>query len=222
MLITPFLALDVFFFGANILRVSEGGWVPLLVAGLIGLIILTWLKGRKAALARTSEQGAALADMIAALAARPPVRIEGTAVFLTQDLDVTPSALLHNLKHNKALHRSNVLLKVETRSTPHVAPNDRLTLERIDASFLKARLSYGYMDNIDVPSDLARSDGLLAGPGGTSFFVGRSAIRFAVRPAMARWMTVLYMTLHRNAADPTAYFSIPPNRVVELGSQIEL
>jgi len=171
---------------------------------------------------RASEQGTALNEMIAAISARPPASIEGTAVFLTQDLDVMPSALLHNLKHNKALHRTNVLLKVDSQSTPHIAPEERLSLERIDDRFLKARLRYGYMDAIDVPSDLARNQGLLVGPGGTSFFVGRSAIRFAAKPAMPRWMTVIYMFLHRNAADPTAYFSIPPNRVVELGSQIEL
>ena len=222
LLVAPFLALDLFFFGANLLRVTEGGWVPLLVAALIGLVIAIWLKGRKAALARTTEQGVSLTDMVKALAARPPVAIEGTAVFLTQDLDLAPSALLHNLKHNKALHRINIVLKVENQSTPHVEANERLVLERIDDRFIKARLRYGYMDIIDVPSDLARSEGLLAGPGGTSFFVGRSAIRFATRPALPRWMTVIYMILHRNAADPTAFFSIPPNRVVELGSQIEL
>ncbi|OYX62869.1 MAG: potassium transporter Kup [Novosphingobium sp. 32-60-15] len=220
--IAPFLALDLFFFGANFLRISEGGWVPLLVAAIIGLVVVIWLKGRKTAMERASEQGTALNDMITALAARPPVSIEGTAVFLTQDLDMMPSALLHNLKHNKALHRTNVLLKVETQSKPHIAPDERLSLERVDDRFLKARLRYGYMDAIDVPSDLARNQGLLVGPGGTSFFVGRSAIRFATKPAMPRWMTVIYMFLHRNAADPTAYFSIPPNRVVELGSQIEL
>lgn len=222
LLIAPFLALDLFFFGANILRISEGGWVPLLVALCVGLVVVTWLKGRKAAMERASEQGTALNEMIAAISARPPASIEGTAVFLTQDLDVMPSALLHNLKHNKALHRTNVLLKVDSQSTPHIAPEERLSLERIDDRFLKARLRYGYMDAIDVPSDLARNQGLLVGPGGTSFFVGRSAIRFAAKPAMPRWMTVIYMFLHRNAADPTAYFSIPPNRVVELGSQIEL
>ncbi|WP_372730291.1 potassium transporter Kup [Novosphingobium sp.] len=222
LLIAPFLALDLFFFGANILRISEGGWVPLLVAAIVGLVVVIWLKGRKTAMERASEQGTALNDMITALAARPPVSIEGTAVFLTQDLEMMPSALLHNLKHNKALHRTNVLLKVETQSKPHIAPDERLSLERVDDRFLKARLRYGYMDAIDVPSDLARNQGLLVGPGGTSFFVGRSAIRFATKPAMPRWMTVIYMFLHRNAADPTAYFSIPPNRVVELGSQIEL
>jgi KUP system potassium uptake protein len=222
LLVAPFLALDLFFFGANILRVSEGGWVPLLVAGIVGLVILTWLKGRKAAMARTSQQGAELDGMVKALASHPPAGIEGTAVFLTQDLTVVPSALLHNLKHNKALHRTNVLLKVESLSTPYVDPEDRLVLERIDDRFIKASLRYGYMDTIDVPSDLARKEGLLAGPGGTSFFVGRNAIRFATRPLLPRWMTVLYMFLHRNAADPTAYFAIPPNRVVELGSQVEL
>lgn len=222
LLVAPFLALDLFFFGANILRVSEGGWVPLLVAGLVGLIILVWLKGRKAAMERTSEQGAALDDIVKALAAHPPVAIEGTAVFLTQDLDVVPSALLHNLKHNKTLHRTNILLKVESQHTPYIPPDDRLVLERIDDRFVKARLRYGYMDTIDVPSDLARREGLLAGPGGTSFFVGRNAIRFAAKSPLPRWITVLYTFLHRNAADPTAFFSIPPNRVVELGSQIEL
>ncbi|MDP3907310.1 potassium transporter Kup [Novosphingobium sp.] len=222
LLVAPFLALDLFFFGANILRVSEGGWVPLVVASAVGIVIFTWLKGRKAAAERTMEQGVPLADMAGALAARPPVTIEGTAVFLTQDLDVTPSALLHNLKHNKALHRSNILLKVETQTTPFVELEDRLVTERVDNRFLKARLRYGYMDKIDVPSDLAREPYLLSASGGTSFFVGRSAIRFAAKPAMPRWMTVLFMILHRNSADPTAYFAIPPNRVVELGSQIEL
>lgn len=222
LLIAPFLALDLFFFGANILRVAEGGWVPLLVASAMGLVIFTWLKGRRTALERTIEQGVALDEMVQALADHPPATVAGTAVFLTQDLDVAPSALLHNLKHNKALHSTNIVLKVESLSTPYVAPDDRLRLERIGERFIKARLSYGYMDTIDVPSDLARREGLLTGPGGTSFFVGRSAIRFASKPAMPRWMTVIYMFLHRNAADPTIYFSIPANRVVELGSQIEL
>jgi len=227
LLIAPFLALDLFFFGANILRVSEGGWVPLLVAAIMGTVIFTWAKGRKVSLERSREQGVAMTELASALSARPPVTVEGTAVFLTQDPEVAPSALLHNLKHNKALHRTSILLKVETADAPWIDPADRLTLHRLDERFTVARLRYGYMDTIDVPSDLARhpgpsGTGLLGGKGGTSFFVGRSAIRFARRPVLPRWMTVLYMFLHRNAADPTAYFAIPPNRVVELGSQIEL
>jgi KUP system potassium uptake protein len=222
LLIAPFLALDLFFFGANALRVSEGGWVPLLVAALVGLVIYIWLKGRRTARDRMAEQGIPLDEIVKALAARPPMLVEGTAVFLTQDVALAPTALLHNLKHNKALHDTNIILKVDRQSTPYVAPPERLDLKRIDDHFIQARLKYGYMDSIDVPSDLARGDGLLAGPGGASFFVGRSAIRFAARPAMPRWMTVIYIVLHRNAADPTAYFAIPANRMVELGSQIEL
>jgi len=201
--------------------------VPLLVASMMGLVIFTWVTGRKVTAERTREQGVAMADLAGSLTARPPMVVEGTAVFLTQDLTVAPSALLHNLKHNKALHRSNILLRFETTDTPSVEPGQRLELERLDERFALARLRYGYMDGVDVPSDLARhggsdGDSLLSGRGGTSFFVGRSAIRFARKPVLPRWMTVLYMFLHRNAADPTAWFAIPPNRVVELGSQIEL
>ncbi|KPL68580.1 potassium transport protein Kup [Erythrobacter sp. SG61-1L] len=220
-LFLPFLAIDLVFFGANALRIAEGGWVPLLVAGVMGTVIATWLRGRKAAQARTAQQGMAIAELADALVRRPPMRVEGQAVFLTQDLDVAPSALLHNLKHNKALHRANIMLKVEPQQTPHVPAGERLSLERIDDNFARATLRTGYMDPVDVPSDLARA-GLLSGPGGTSFFVGRSAIRRALKPTMPRWMAMFYGFLHRNAADPTAYFAIPPNRVVELGSQFEL
>ncbi len=221
LLFIPFLAIDLIFFGANILRVTEGGWVPLLVASIMGLVIVAWMRGRRAALTRASEQGVAISDLAAALTARPPAIVDGVAVFLTQDTDVAPSALLHNLKHNKALHRTNVLLTVATEQRPHVPQKERLKLNRIDEHLIKARLGYGYMDRIDVPSDLA-SGNLLTGAGGTSFFVGRNAIRRASHPTMPRWMTLLYSFLHRNASDPTAFFAIPPNRVVELGSQIEL
>ena len=222
LVIVPFLTLDLVFFGANILRVTEGGWVPLMVASLIGVVIFTWVTGRKAMAERTAQQGASMVDLANALAARPPVTVAGVAVFLTQDLSVAPSALLHNLKHNKALHRLNILLKVEAQTTPHVAAADRLVIEPINERFMKARLKYGYMDQVNVPSDLALQGDLLGGPGGTSYFVGRSAIRWAQRAAMPRWMTILFTFLHRNAADPTAFFAIPPNRVVELGSQVEL
>ncbi|MEO8724100.1 MAG: potassium transporter Kup [Sphingobium sp.] len=221
LLFIPFLTIDLIFFGANILRVVEGGWVPLLVASIIGLVMVAWILGRRAALARANEQGVAMHELASALAIRLPTIVDGVAVFLTQDADVAPSALLHNLKHNKALHRTNVLLTVATEPKPYITPKDRLSTSRIDDHFVVARLNYGYMDQVDVPSDLAQSE-LLKGSGGTSFFVGRNAIRRASRPVMPRWLTLLYSFLHRNAADPTAFFAIPPNRVVELGSQIEL
>lgn len=221
-LAAPFLALDLFFFGANMLRVAEGGWAPLLVSGILGLVMLTWVQGRRAAARRVGEPAVGLQDVARALSAHPPAMAEGTAVFLTEDTSEAPSALLHNIKHNKVLHRFNLVLKIETRPTPHVAPEDRLTTERVDDRFATATLRYGYMDRIDVPSDLARQDGLMLAAGGTSFFVGRKLIRQAARPVLPRAVSGLYRILHRNAADPIEYFSIPPNRVIELGSQIEL
>lgn len=221
LLILPFLALDVIFFGANILRVVEGGWVPLLIAALVGLVIYTWRRGWHVAMRRSGKQAVPAADLAAALATRPPHRVTGTAVFLTQDNRAAPSSLLHNLKHNKSLHAENILLSVQTVRMPHVPAGERLESERIDSHFTRATLRYGYMDAVDVPSDLARG-GAMANPDGTSFFVGRNAIRRAIRPVLPLWMALLYGFLHRNASDPTAWFGIPPNRVVELGSQIEL
>lgn len=222
LLLAPFLGLDIIFLGANVLRIMQGGWVPLLVAGVMGTVIATWLRGRQVMRLRIARQGASMQQLAAALEQRPAVIIPGVAVFPTENLDVAPSALLHNLKHNKALHETNVLLKVVTEGVPYVAPADRLALERINERFTRAVLHYGYMDQVDVPSDLSRGEGLLLGRGGTSFFVGRNAIRRASNPMLPRWMTWLYRFLHRNAADPTAWFAIPANRVVELGSQIEL
>lgn len=221
-LFVPFVAIDLVFLGANVLRVVEGGWVPLLVASAIGLIIATWMRGRQVESERASQEGAPLDEIAAALAKRPPQIVPGTAVFLTRDLEIAPSALLHNLKHNKALHEQNIVLTVENETTPYVEPKDRLELFEVDGHFTRAKLRYGYMDDIDVPTDLARHPRLLAGTGGTSFFVGRNAIRHAQRSSLPRWMAGLFGVLHRNASDPTAFFCIPPNRVIELGSQIEL
>ncbi|GAA4780760.1 potassium transporter Kup [Stakelama sediminis] len=220
--IAPFLIIDLIFFGANILRVAEGGWVPLMVASAMALIIFTWMRGRRTALRRSGENGVAMEEVAKALSRHPPVLVDGVAVFLTSDTAYAPSALLHNLKHNKALHRTNLILAVRTAEAPHIVPGKRLEVQRIDEHFVRATLHYGYMDVIDVPSDLGREEGLLAQRGGTSFFVGRNAIRRASRPVLPGWMTMLYAFLHRNSADPVVWFNIPANRVVELGSQVEL
>lgn len=220
--IAPFLALDIVFFGANILRVTEGGWVPLLVGASMGFIIATWLTGRRQILAEHSKDTLPTAELAASFQRRPPIIVEGTAVFLTQTPDYAPSALLHNLKHNKALHRQNILLAVTTAEVPYVADAGRLKLERLDDRFIRAELTYGYMDKIDLPSDLARGYEGLSRPGGTSFFVGRNTLRRARHSRMPAWRMLIFDFLYRNAADPTGWFGIPPNRIVELGSQVEL
>jgi KUP system potassium uptake protein len=221
-LCVPFLLLDLFFFGANILRVYEGGWVPLLVAALIGLLIATWVRGRKMLLAIDSSQAIALDELAKILAARPPERVSGTAIFLASERDAAPSALLHNLKHNKVLHEHNLTLTIRTTQTPLVAPEDRLEIVRLDDNFSRAVMSYGFMENPDVPNDLAaalaRDDNALE-PMRTSYFIGRSTLRPSKHSGMPFWQDLLFIFLYRNASDPTDFFRIPANRVVELGSQ---
>lgn len=220
--ILPFLALDLVFFGANIVRVAEGGWAPLMVAAGVGVIIWSWMTGRRAAALGPDRHAVPVAELARLLAKRPPPIVDGTAVFLTQSNDDAPSALLHSLKHAKALHRRNLLLSVSTDEQPNVPEGERLTLSPVDDRFTRATLRYGYMDRVDLPSDLARGyDGLLE-PGGVSFYVGRNTLRRASASRIPGWMMPIYAFLHRNAADPTGFMGIPPNRVVELGAQVEL
>ena len=220
--ILPFLLLDLVFFGANIVRVAEGGWVPLLVASGVGVVIWSWMAGRRAVALGPDRQRVLVAELAASLARRPPPIVEGTAVFLTQNNGDAPSALLHSLKHAKSLHRRNLLLSVATDEQPNVPAAERLSLATVDERFTRATLRYGYMDRVDLPSDLARGyDGLLE-PGGVSFYVGRNTLRRAAASRMPGWMMPIYAFLHRNAADPTGFMGIPPNRVVELGAQVEL
>jgi KUP system potassium uptake protein len=220
--IAPFMLIDIIFFGANILRVAEGGWVPLLVAAILGLTIATWIKGRNLLGDLTSRDLVPMADLARALAMRPPTRVEGTAVYLTSSPEVAPVALLHNLKHNRVLHRRNVILSVVTASEPHLREEERLRIEAIDDNFTRASLNYGYMETPDVPSDLLRDGRIGREPGGTSFFIGRNSIGMAKKRGMPIWQDIIFIFLQKNASDPTTYLQIPPNRVVELGSRIEI
>ncbi|ATY30674.1 potassium transporter Kup [Sphingomonas psychrotolerans] len=220
--ILPLLLLDLFFFGANILRVAEGGWVPLLVGALIGVTIWSWMAGKHAATLAIGRRAVPIAELAASIERRPPPIVEGTAVFLTQDNRSAPSALLHSLKHAKALHARNLLLSVTTVDRPSVPEGERLVIEPVDGRFVRGTLSYGYMDRVDLPSDLSRGyDGLLQA-GGLSFYVGRNTLRRARASRLPGWMMPIYAFLHRNAADPTGFMGIPANRVVELGAQVEL
>lgn len=220
--IIPFLLLDLVFFGANIVRVAEGGWVPLLVAAAAGVVIWSWMTGKRAAATGPDRRAVPVAELARSLARRPPPIVDGTAVFLTQNNDDAPSALLHSLKHAKALHRRNLLLSVATDEQPSVPEGERLALFPVDDRFTRATLRYGYMDRVDLPSDLARGYDGLVEPGGVSFYVGRNTLRRAAASRIPGWMMPIYAFLHRNAADPTGFMGIPPNRVVELGAQVEL
>lgn len=220
--IAPLMLLDIFFFGANILRVYEGGWVPLVVALGVGTLIFTWVRGRHLLLAIGQSQSIALEDLAKMLLARPPERVPGTAIFLSSDMEAAPSALLHNLKHNKILHERNLALTINTMNTPVVDPSKRLEVMEIDANFSRAVLNYGFMESPDVPRDLAfalRYGENKLEPMQTSYFIGRSTLRPSKHSGMPFWQDLLFIFLYRNASDPTDFFRIPPNRVVELGSQ---
>ncbi len=220
--IAPLLLLDIFFFGANILRVYEGGWAPLIVALGVGILIFTWVRGRDLLLAIGQSQAIALEDLAKMLLARPPERVPGTAIFLSSDVEAAPSALLHNLKHNKILHDRNLALTINTMNTPVVDASKRLELVEIDANFSRAVLNYGFMESPDVPRDLAfalRHGESKLEPMQTSYFIGRSTLRPSKHSGMPFWQDLLFIFLYRNASDPTDFFRIPPNRVVELGSQ---
>ncbi len=221
--ILPFLTLDLIFFGANILRVVEGGWVPLLVAAVIGLVIYTWNRGRGIVREFELRQSVPLADLAAALAKRPPERVEGTAVFLTANPDSAPGALLHNLKHNKVLHEKNLICSIRTADRPSVEQDERAEIRPVDANFTIIVLTYGFMESPDVPRDLgleAVSHKKSLNPAKTSYFIGRNTIKPAADQGMPLWQDRIFMFLQRNASDPTDFLRIPPGKVLELGEQV--
>ena len=221
--IAPFLVLDLIFFGANILRVIEGGWVPLVIAAGIGLTVHIWIKGKAIIAAHEDDASVSLEALATALAKRPPERVPGTAVFMTSNATVAPGALLHNLKHNKVLHETNLITTVRTASTPHVTPEERMTVERIDDNFSRVTLRYGFMESPNVPHDMGldlRLGASITNPMATSFFIGRNSVRASADEGLPLWQDQIFLFLQRNASDPTDFFHIPPNRVVELGMQV--
>ncbi len=221
--ILPFLALDLVFFGANILRVIEGGWVSLLVGAMIALLIYTWVRGRGIVRAFEQRQSVPLADLAAALSRRPPERVEGTAVFLTANPESAPGALLHNLKHNKVLHERNLIVSIRTADRPVVPPEERMKTTRIDDNFKAVVLTYGFMESPDVPRDLGLEQAgsrKLLNPAKTSYFIGRNTLKPAANQGMPLWQDRIFMFLQRNASDPTDFLRIPPGKVLELGEQV--
>ena len=221
--ILPFLMLDLVFFGANILRVIEGGWVPLVIAAAVGLLIATWVRGRHIVGAFEQQQSIPLVDLAAALAKRPPERVEGNAVFLTANPHAAPGALLHNLKHNKVLHERNIILSIRTADRPVVDAAHRSSVEKVDDNFTIVVLHYGFLETPDVPHDLgfgrkSEKQGLDAMK--TSFFIGRNTLKPDADSGMPLWQDRIFMFLQRNANDPTEFLRIPPGKVLELGEQV--
>ena len=219
----PLVALDMVFLSANLMRILEGGFVPVLLGAGMFVVMYTWVRGTRLLSAKTSRESPPLKEFAGLLADRQYPRVKGLAVFLTSDIERTPAALLHNLKHNQVLHEQNLIMTVRTADTPRVAPSERLRVETIDASFKTAVATFGFMETPNVPEALrqGRAQGLAYSHMLTSFFLGRRTVVKAERHGMMPgWQDNLFIVMMRNAAAPTDFFHIPAGRVVEMGSQI--
>ncbi len=222
--IVPFVIIDMTFFAANLLKLFEGAWVPLLFGVAVAVLIWTWRRGASMLMAKTRRTEVPLRDLIRSLEKRPPHIVQGTAVFLTSDPGSVPTALLHNLKHNKILHEHNVVLTVETAQTPRVDLNERVKLETVSERFTLVRLRFGFMESPNVPKALAiaRKVGWQFDIMSTSFFVSRRSLKPAAQSSMPMWQDHLFIAMSRSANDASSYFHIPTGRVVEVGTQVTI
>ncbi|RJY08351.1 potassium transporter Kup [Aurantiacibacter aquimixticola] len=218
-----FLIVDGAYFAANLTKVPDGGWFPLLVGAVAFTILTTWSKGRKLMRARMTEMGLPL-DIFAKSARTSTARVPGTAIFMNSGSSGTPSALLHNIKHNKVLHERIVVLTVQIAEVPYVEEENRCEIMELGDGFFRVILHYGFMQETDVPAALQRKE-MCGGPFDmmkTSFFLSRQTLLTAEKPGMAVWREKLFAWMMRNAATPMEFFQLPTNRVVELGSQVEI
>ena len=219
-----FLAVDLSFFGANMTKVHKGGWFPLLVAGAVFLLMTTWKKGRDILFDRLQEGSLPTDVFLADVQRHPPMRVPGTAVFMTGNPRGVPPALLHNLKHNQVLHERVIFLTVLSTDIPFVPPDERVYVEDLGQGVFRVVARLGFMQTPDIPSilSLAKPWGLEFDLMRTTFFLGRETLIPSHRPGMALWRERLFAFMSRNAQNATTFFNIPVNRVVELGTQIEL
>ncbi|TCS12436.1 potassium transporter Kup [Caulobacter sp. BK020] len=222
-LLIPLAMIDMVFIASNMLKIPDGAWLPLAFGAVLVLIMWTWTRGAQILTDKTRRDSVPLVDLMEILRARAPHRAPGTAIFLTSDPDMTPVALMHNLKHNKVLHERNVILTVRTAETPRVADEDRVRTQAINADFKKVEIYYGFMESPNVPKALAilrKQQGLKFDIMATSFFLGRRSIVPSANSGMPLWQDRIFIFLMKNATNPTDFFKIPPGRVVELGAQV--
>jgi KUP system potassium uptake protein len=219
-----FLSIDLAFFGANALKIAHGGWLPLVIAAFLFTLMTTWKTGRRILADRLTARAIPLEDFMAAVEAHPPVRVPGTSVFMTAQPRGTPPALAHNLRHNKVLHEYVIVLTVTTVPVPHVATDEQVTVQPFGRNVFNVVVRYGFMQDPNVPEALAlaRERGAIMDENDITFFLGRETILVTRRPGMAMWREKLFVLMARNAVRATAFFRLPPERVVELGVQVEM
>jgi KUP system potassium uptake protein len=221
-MVIPLVLVDFTFFAANLLKLLEGAWAPLLFGSAMVLLILTWRRGTQILSLKNRRSEVPLETLIASLEKKPPHIVPGTAVFLTSDPEFAPTALLHNLKHNKVLHEHNVVLTIVTADTPRIQADQRVTMSRISPHFSRIALKFGYMETPNVPKALvvARKHGWQFDIMSTSFFLSRRALKPSPQSGMPQWQDHLFIALAQTASDATDFFHIPTGRVVEVGTQV--
>jgi KUP system potassium uptake protein len=218
-----FFLVDTAYFASNLTKIADGGWFPLTVAAVVFTVLTTWATGRALLRRRLAETTLPLSVFIKSTAGSLH-RVRGTSVFMASSAESLPSALLHNIKHNQVLHERVVILTVLIEEVPYYSPEKRSEVMAEGEGFYRVVLKYGFMDEIDVPGDLARADV----PGGpfsmmtTSFFLGRQKLIASKRPGMALWREQLFAWMTKNSESAMEFFGLPTNRVVELGSQLEI
>jgi KUP system potassium uptake protein len=225
LVIGAFIAVDLSFFSANLLKIAEGGWFPILVGGICFLFLMTWYQGRKILREKAIEKGIPLEGFVKSLQAHPPHRVEGTAVFLTAHVDFVPVAMLHNLKHNRILHERIIFLKISTWDVPYVEESERITFKDMGSEMYLARAIYGFKetpDMLQILNDLAKYNNLECDLMETSFFLARDTVIASAIPGMPLWREKIFAWMFQNAAKPSDFYQIPTNRVVELGAKIEI
>jgi KUP system potassium uptake protein len=220
----PLVLIDFSFLASNALKIPQGGWFPIVIGGIVFTLLTTWKRGRSILHERLTNETMPLDIFIESIGSHPPVRVPGTAVFLTNMPGRVPHALLHNLKHNKVLHERVVLLTVTTRDIPKVSLSERLQIEELGCNFQQVEAFFGFKEDPDVPKLLEQcgNRGFPFDMMDTSFFVSRETLIATVAPGMALWRERLFVSMSKNATKASEFFNVPTNRVVELGTQVEL
>ncbi|MCC6953734.1 MAG: KUP/HAK/KT family potassium transporter, partial [Deltaproteobacteria bacterium] len=221
---TVFIVIDLAFVYSNMLKVLHGGWVPLAIGGMLFIVMSTWLRGREILAERLAENSLSLKDFFADLESENIQRVPGTAIFMARDIRQTPAALLQNTRHNQVVHENVILLQVMTEESPYVSDLERVRSEHIWDGFHRVYVRYGYMEKPHIPRALmlAKVDGQPIDPMKATYFLGREIVLATHRQGMALWRERLFAVLTQVALRATAFFRIPPERVIEIGMQVEL
>jgi KUP system potassium uptake protein len=218
----PLLLIEQAFLAANLLKIPEGGWLPLTIAAMIGLAMWTWVRGAKSLAKSTRKSEADLDWLVRKLEAKPPDRVAGTAVFLTGDPTSAPTSLMHNLKHNRVLHERNIILTIKTEDVPRVPRHERVEIDKVGDTFIRVVAHYGFMETPSVSKliEHCRRKELIIDMNAASFFLSRRSLKTTLKSELPRWQEQLFIWLAGRAEDATEYFRIPNDRVVEVGTQV--